>query len=317
MLRSISYAAAIALSGAALATPGGADITVTPAATGGFVIKNNAGNADRLRVMETGDVYLPNLPNTSEAGTIACYDGTTGRLGKCAAAALVGVPGPVGPAGPMGTTGPTGPAGPTGLAGPTGTPGITGPQGPQGIAGSTGPMGAAGSGKTVFNSSANGMNLTTILGGLSGNIAVLPLNGYLSDAPETTLAGGTFEPSSPETQSIPQLFPTAMTLKGITAYFQNKDAMALVGSTVSLTTQIYIASEYATNFSPVAGAICTASPGMTGILSIGSLFNCNLSGISIDIPTGSRAVIVISATAAGLALINTVNLVGGVALHLE
>ena len=101
-LRSVSFAAAIVLSGAAMAAPGGADITITPPANGGFVIKNNAGNAERLRVMETGDVYLPNLPNTTEAGSVACYDDVTGRLGKCAAGAIVGSPGPTGATGATG-----------------------------------------------------------------------------------------------------------------------------------------------------------------------------------------------------------------------
>ena len=89
-LRSVSFAAAIVLSGAAVAAPGGADITITPPANGGFVIKNNAGNAERLRVMETGDVYLPNLSNTTEAGSVACYDDATGRLGSAQQARLWG-----------------------------------------------------------------------------------------------------------------------------------------------------------------------------------------------------------------------------------
>lgn len=177
-LRSVSFAAAIVLSGAAMAAPGGADITITPPANGGFVIKNNAGNAERFRVMETGDVYLPNLPNTTEAGSVACYDDATGRLGKCAAGAIVGSPGPTGatgatgPAGVTGATGatgqagPTGPTGPIGLAGPTGQTGAQGPigatglQGPTGatgdigLPGPTGPTGPAGDGGTTATSMA-------------------------------------------------------------------------------------------------------------------------------------------------------------------
>ncbi|WP_216293194.1 BclA C-terminal domain-containing protein [Delftia acidovorans] len=143
-LRSVSFAVAIVLSGASMAAPGGADITITPPANGGFVIKNNAGNAERFRVMETGDVYLPNLSNTTEAGSVACYDDVTGRLGKCAADAIVGNPGPTGATGATGATGPAGATGATGQAGPAGPTGPTGVQGPAGQTGAQGPIGATG-----------------------------------------------------------------------------------------------------------------------------------------------------------------------------
>ncbi|QQB52988.1 BclA C-terminal domain-containing protein [Delftia acidovorans] len=143
-LRSVSFAVAIVLSGASMAAPGGADITITPPANGGFVIKNNAGNAERFRVMETGDVYLPNLSNTTEAGSVACYDDATGRLGKCAAGAIVGNPGPTGATGATGATGPAGATGATGQAGPAGPTGPTGVQGPAGQTGAQGPIGATG-----------------------------------------------------------------------------------------------------------------------------------------------------------------------------
>ena len=143
-LRSVSFAAAIVLSSAAIAAPGGADITITPTANGGFVIKNNAGNAERFRVMETGDVYLPNLSNTTEAGSVACYDDATGRLGKCAAGAIVGNPGPTGATGATGATGPAGATGATGQAGPAGPTGPSGLQGPAGQTGAQGPIGATG-----------------------------------------------------------------------------------------------------------------------------------------------------------------------------
>lgn len=223
-LRSVSFAAAIVLSGAALAAPGGADITITPPANGGFVIKNNAGNAERFRVMETGDVYLPNLPNTTEAGSVACYDSVTGRLGKCAAGAIVGSPGPTGatgatgPAGATGATGATGQAGPTGLTGPmglagpagqTGAQGVTGPTGFQGATGAmgdigvTGPTGAtgpAGAGGTTATSMAahntNGSLIAVLLGGTNiplpnaQNISIFTADG--SNTAFTVLSSGRY-----------------------------------------------------------------------------------------------------------------------------
>lgn len=87
VLRALPLLALIAAGSGAVAAPSAADVSVTPPAGGGFVVKNNAGNATRLRVTEGGEVYLPNLPNTSEAGNVACYDGN-GRLAKCASSAL-------------------------------------------------------------------------------------------------------------------------------------------------------------------------------------------------------------------------------------
>lgn len=139
LLRTIPCVGALAMASAVLAA--GMDVTITPPASGGFVVKSNTGPAERLRVMETGDVFLPSLPSTAEAGSVACYDGASGRLGKCAASALVsgpagaqgapGIPGAQGPAGATGSAGPTGPAG------ADGTPGPQGQQGPQGPAGTT------------------------------------------------------------------------------------------------------------------------------------------------------------------------------------
>ncbi|HVR53399.1 MAG TPA: hypothetical protein VMS38_26990 [Pseudorhodoferax sp.] len=89
VLRALPLLALIAAGSGAVAAPSGADVSVTPPAGGGFVVKNNAGNATRLRVTEGGEVYLPNLPNTSEAGNVACYD-SSGRLARCAPSALPG-----------------------------------------------------------------------------------------------------------------------------------------------------------------------------------------------------------------------------------
>ncbi|WP_275662663.1 hypothetical protein [Delftia acidovorans] len=344
-LRSVSFAAAIVLSGAAMAAPGGADITITPPANGGFVIKNNAGNAERFRVMETGDVYLPNLPNTTEAGSVACYDDATGRLGKCAAGAIVGSPGPTGatgatgatgPAGVTGATGATGQAGPAGPTGPiglqgsagqtgaqgpigaTGLQGPTGAQGDIGLPGPTGPTGPAGAsgGKVIMSSSAKGMALTTILGGLPGNVAVLPMNGYVPAAAMQSLIGGNLDLTAQQAaDGVPQSFPADGVITGLTAQIQNTSALSLVGTTISLQAQLYTSVNNV--FAAVPGAVCTMTPGYTGIITIGTISSCIVTGLSIPVAAGTRGVFVISANAIGLTLVNTVNVVGGASLVMQ
>lgn len=89
VLRTLSLAVSVAASCAAMAEPITADITVTPPPGGGFVVKSQAGSADGLRVTGNGSVYLPELPGSTEASNVACYD-NAGRLAKCASSALSG-----------------------------------------------------------------------------------------------------------------------------------------------------------------------------------------------------------------------------------
>lgn len=123
------------------------DISLTPPAGGGFVIKDKAG-AEHFRLQDNGDAFVPGLANAPTTGTaMLCFDSGTGRLIQCAPGTGAGAQGPAGPAGPAGATGatgPAGPAGPTGAAGPAGATGTAGPQGATGPAGAAGPAGPVG-----------------------------------------------------------------------------------------------------------------------------------------------------------------------------
>ena len=153
------------------------DISLTPPAGGGFVIKDKASSAERFRVQDNGDAFVPGLANTPNTGTaMLCFDSGTGRLIQCApgtgtgtgAQGPAGATGPAGPAGPTGAAGPagatgaagsqgaTGPVGAAGPVGPIGPPGPTGPKGDAGPAGNDGAPGAAGSVSLVTPRSTNG-----------------------------------------------------------------------------------------------------------------------------------------------------------------
>ncbi|MBF9263899.1 collagen-like protein, partial [Acidovorax cattleyae] len=86
-----------------------ADVTVTPPAGGGFVVKG--GNQERLRVQGTGEVYIPGLPSTGTSSNLTCYDAGTGQLTKCSPGIGGGATGATGPMGPTGATGPAGATG--------------------------------------------------------------------------------------------------------------------------------------------------------------------------------------------------------------
>ncbi len=118
-----------------------ADITNIPPSGGGFVVKDNTGQTDRLRVQETGVVTIPGLPTGTASNTVTCFDSVTGRLGPCAPGVAAG---PTGATGAVGATGATGALGATGAVGATGATGALGATGAVGATGATGDTGATG-----------------------------------------------------------------------------------------------------------------------------------------------------------------------------
>jgi hypothetical protein len=48
------------------------------------------------------------------------------------------------------------------------------------------------------------------------------------------------------------------------------------------------------------------APGLTGLVSLGNIYTGNISGLSIPVSAQTRLLLVVSATASGITLINTV-----------
>ena len=69
------------------------DVKVQPAPGSGFVVTDNTGASQRLKVLETGEVFLGGLlvshPVQSQP---LCYNTASGQLGDCAAAAPAATP---------------------------------------------------------------------------------------------------------------------------------------------------------------------------------------------------------------------------------
>ena len=211
-------------------------------------------------------------------------------------------PGAPGPAGPVGPAGPAGADGKTGPAGPTGEPGPAGPTGAPGPAGPTGAPGSAGGGAILAASGGAPVSVTTIAGGLTGLGALLPLSGTGSQQSATVLSG---ELDTTTTGNVVQVFPRGGTVTSISARFSTTAVLELVGSTGTLTAQLYTSSSGDNNLTPVPGAICTMDPALTGIIAMGTLSSCTTTGLSIPVTDQTSGVLVVSATAAGLSLVNT------------
>eukprot|EP01133_Synstelium_polycarpum_P010054 gene10054-11728_t len=143
--------------------------------------------------------------------------------------------------------------------------------------------------------------LTTIAGGLVGTTSVV---GFGSSFPGVSLLGGSIDATG--ITNFAFSMPSSGTIKSISAYFSNTVALALVGSTVTITAQLYSSSTPNNTFTPIPGASVTLAPSQTGVLSIGSVSNGITSGLSIPVTPETRLLMVFSATAVGLSLVNTV-----------
>ena len=83
-------------------------------------------------------------------------------------------------------------------------------------------------------------------------------------------------------------------------------AQSLVGTTVTVTAQLYESNTPDDTFTPVPGAIVTLAPALTGVLAVGTISNGTTTGLSIPVTNQTRMMVVFSATAAGITLINTI-----------
>jgi len=280
--------------------------------------------------------------------------GPIGPAGATGAPGVAGSIGPVGATGPTGAQGPTGATGAAGVAGADGTSflqgtvspsgsignlgdtylnssngslylktgssvwalqgnviGPTGAAGAPGATGATGPTGAAGSG-TIFAASSI-VSMTTIAGGLAGQGALLPLSGVLNTDAVSTQVGATID-TTVTGSHVPQSVPRATTVTGMSGFFSLSQAMSLVGTTVTVAAQLYQSTAPSNTFTPVPGAMCTFEPALTGVLAIGTISTCEVSGLSIPVPAGTRLMTVLEATAAGLTLSNTISGSGSVSI---
>ena len=155
------------------------------------------------------------------------------------------------------------------------------------------------------------VSLTTLVGGIAGTSGILPLSGQLLELNASTSSGDQAR------QRVTQVFPRDATLTSITGRFVTTTALALVGSTITVEAQLFLASTPGGTPVAVPGAICTVIPDLTGIISIGTTLTCNVTGLAIPVTAQSTGYIEVRATAAGLALLNTVTLDAAVSLELD
>ena len=237
--------------------------------------------------------------------------GPTGPTGATGEDGATGATGPTGSTGATGEDGATGATGPTGLTGATGEDGATGPTGPTGstgATGSTGPTGSTGAaGASAIIPFASGLpvSLTTIAGGLVGTPAFI---GFGSSAPGISIIGNTIDLTNPSGTLTNFAFtmPRDGVITSIDVFFSTTAALSLVGSTITIEAKLYESIAPNNTMTVVPGTTVTLTPSLTGVISIGTISKGILTGLNINVPAGTRLMLVLTARASGLSLVNTV-----------
>jgi len=148
--------------------------------------------------------------------------------------------------------------------------------------------------------------LTTIAGGLAGTGALV---GFGASGATLSVLGATIDLTGGPGLATDFAFSVSRdrTITSIAAYFSTTVALTLVGSTVTLTAQLYSSPTPDNTFTPIPGTLITLAPSLTGVVALGTISNALLTGLSIPVTAQTRLLMVFSATAAGLSLINTVD----------
>jgi len=239
---------------------------------------------------ETGPTGPTGAGETGATG-VTGETGPTGPTGETGPTGPTGETGPTGPTGETGPTGPTGETGPTGPTGETGPTGPTGETGPTGPTGETGPTGATGAGAILPFASGDPIVIATALLGAVGNVSVL---GFGSSAANITVLGTDIDLSAIDNMSFSM--PRDGVIDSIAAFFSATLAVGFIGTTVTITAQLYSALPDSNIFSPIPGASVDLAPSFVGGVGIGETSSGLADNLGIAVTAGTRLIMVFRAT---------------------
>ncbi len=229
--------------------------------------------------------------------------GDTGPAGPRGEAGPEGLQGPQGTVGPAGPIGPEGSVGPMGPQGPQGDRGCQGPEGPQGIQGDIGPAGPqgdigpagpAGNGAIIPFASGTPVALATVIGGLLNTSSAV---GFGLNLPGISAASGTISLLGLTNYAFSM--PRDGIITSLAGYLSITAGLSLIGSTVTVTAQLFQSTTPNNTFVAVPGAVVTLAPSLTGLISIGDVSSGVNTGLSIPVTAGTRLLLVFSAEVTG------------------
>lgn len=144
--------------------------------------------------------------------------------------------------------------------------------------------------------------MTTVLGGTVGTTTLV---GFGSSVTGVSVGVGIIDTTTISNMSFSM--PRDGTITSLAAYFSTTVALSLVGSTVTLTAQLYQSTAPDNQFSPVVGATVVLSPTLTGAVGIGSISSGLTTALNIAVAAGTRLLLVFEAdVTAGIDLATTI-----------
>ncbi|KAA0992735.1 exosporium glycoprotein BclB-related protein [Dyadobacter aurulentus] len=141
--------------------------------------------------------------------------------------------------------------------------------------------------------------ITTLGNGLAGTSTAL---GFGNSVTGVNVSGGLVDATM--LNNVAFSVPRNGTITSLYAFFSNSLALALLGTDINLRAELYVAQPGSNSFTPI-GPSAALSPSFSGIISIGSIAEGNLSGLNIPVTAGQRIMLVFSADANGISLVNT------------
>lgn len=167
-----------------------------------------------------------------------------------------------------------------------------------------GPRGPPGGGAIIPYASGFPVTVTTILGGLVGTVAVF---GFGSSFDDISLLFGNIDLSAPIGEDLINFafsVPRNGAITSIAATFSSTIGLSLPGTTITLQVQLFRSSATSNLFVPI-GSPLILTPSITGVLSIGDI-SSGIATLNIPVLAGERLLLVLSATATGITLVNSV-----------
>ncbi|WP_242941237.1 exosporium glycoprotein BclB-related protein [Sporobacter termitidis] len=133
--------------------------------------------------------------------------------------------------------------------------------------------------------------MTTVLGGLLNTSSAISFGSGVSGI---TVTGGILDGTTLTNEAFS--VPRDGTITSMAAFFSTTAALTLVGSTVTITAQLYASPTPDNTFTAVPGALVTLAPPFTGVLAIGTISDGTTTGLAIPVTTGTRLLMVFTAT---------------------
>ncbi|MEO5622794.1 MAG: hypothetical protein ABIO74_11025 [Dokdonella sp.] len=159
--------------------------------------------------------------------------------------------------------------------------------------------------RLMFLSSASQATVTTDPSGASQTVAVLPLSGSVSSAYETTNVGGNINLTpNGSTPQPPQIVPVNGQFGSISAQIFLTTNMSFI-EPVTIQAQLYTGNLSSGLMFP-SPLTCFLAPSLSGFVPAGTTASCMVNGAAIPVSAGSTAVVVVSATAYGSPISNSI-----------